>query len=90
MNKSKYLVVLKTPGTSFMVDTCDKGFLKDTKYASFIQEDKMLWIPISIDSNIAYIMEMSAEDVDAFEESVLKARGRILKPKFTIPAKRTN
>lgn len=87
MNK-KYLVVLKNPGTSFMVDSCEKGFLKHIKYAAFIQEDKMLWIPVSTDCNVAYVMEMSEEDVAAFEEKIATLRSQIVKPKFKFPVEK--
>ncbi len=82
----KYLVVLKNPATSFMVDSFEEAkFLKGVSAVSCVQENNMLWIPISSDSNIAYVMEMSEEDVEAFEEQIANVRNKIVKPKFVIP-----
>ena len=83
----KYLVVLKNPGTSFMVDPSEHDFTEKVECAIFLQEDKNLWIPVSVDSNIAYIMEMSEEDVAEFNHSIEMMRNKLSKPKLTIPGR---
>ena len=92
MNK-KILVVLKNPPVSFMVDgIIRKKSLKGIKNLGCFQEGLALYIPYSVDSNIAYIQEMSEDDVKTMEEKILKQRAQleIVKPGFRIPKKRTN
>ena len=92
MNK-KILVVLKNPPVSFMVDgIIRRKSLKGIKNLGCFQEGLALYIPYSIDSNIAYIQEMSSEDVvdmeDRLEEQKEKARelkAKLIKPKFKFP-----
>lgn len=84
MNK-KCLVVLKNPGTSFMVDGIVGKFPRHLKSMDFMQEGNRLWIPISQDSNIAYVMEMSEEDVMAFTEKIAKLRSKLVRPEYKIP-----
>jgi len=89
----KYLIVMKNPPVSFMVDSFESAnFLKNVKSVSCMQEDLILWIPVDINSNISYIQEMSDEDVKAMEEKILKQRAKleIVKPGFKIPKKRFN
>ena len=89
----KILVVLKNPPVSFMVDgIVGRKFLKGIKSLNCFQEGLALYIPYSIDSNIAYVQEMSSEDVvdmeDRLEEQKEKARelkAKLLKPKFKFP-----
>jgi len=89
----KYLVVLKNPPVSFMVDSYESAdFLKNVKNVCCTQEDLLLWIPVSSDSNISYIQEMTDDDVKEMEAKILKQRAKleIVNPGFTIPKKRTN
>ena len=90
----KYLVVLKNPMTSFMVDGYENvKFLKKCKAVNFIQEGLQLWVPVNIDSNIAYISEMSEEEIaemveslEAQKEKIRELRAKLVKPKFKFPA----
>ena len=88
----KYLVVLKNPPSSFMVDGyTDNKILKQMKMASFIQEDMALWIPIDMKCNIAYISEMTDEEVLAMEERLeaQKEKQRELSSKLVKPKLKT-
>ena len=92
MNK-KFLIVMKNPPVSFMVDSLDEGkLITDINHLSCYQDGLSLWIPVKTDSNIAYIQEMSEDDVKAMKEKILKQRAQleIVKPGFRIPKKRTN
>ena len=91
MNK-KYLVVMKNPGASFMVNGFVGKFPKLFKSMDFMVEGKMLWVPIRADSNIAYIQEMTDEEIEEFEmriaemkEKLNQMRAKLLKPKFKFP-----
>lgn len=85
MNK-KILIVLKNPPVSFMVDgLVGRKFLKGVKNLSCFQEGLALYIPYSVDSNIAYIQEMSDEDVEAVKAKLLAQRSKLEKPKFKFP-----
>lgn len=94
MNK-KILVVLKNPPVSFMVDgIVGRKFFKGVKNLSCFQEKLALYIPYSGDSNIAYIQEMSDEDVADMEERLeaqKKKKARelkaiLVKPNFKFPS----
>lgn len=86
----KFLVVLKNPPTSFMVDGYDDlKFIKRLKAVGFIQEGLRLWIPINIDSNIAYVSEMSKEEIiemekslEAQKEKLRELRAKLVKPRL--------
>ena len=94
MNK-KFLVVLKNPPSSFMVDGYENvKFFKQVKAVSFIQEGLRLWIPVSIDSSIAYISEMTGEEVMEMEERLKEQkekaremRAKLIKPKLKLPGR---
>ena len=88
----KYLVMLKNPIASFVVDGFVGKFSKLLKSIDFMQEGKMLWVPIQADSNIAYIQEMTDEEIEEFEmriaemkEKLNQMRAKLLKPKFKFP-----
>ena len=83
----KYLVVLKNPPVSFMVDGfVGKKFLKGIKNLFCFQEKLALYIPILTNSNISYVQEMSDDDVEAMEEKILEQRAKLVKPKFKFPS----
>jgi len=87
----KYLIVLKNPPVSFMVDSYESAdFLKNVKSVCCTQEDLLLWIPVSSDSNISYIQEMTDEDVKGMEEKIAEQRSKIVKPKFKFPPGKSN
>lgn len=94
----KILVVLKNPPVSFMVDgIIGKKSLKGVKNLGCFQEGLALYIPYSGDSNIAYIQEMSDEDVEEMnekiemqKEKVREMRAKLIKPKFKMPSGKSN
>lgn len=94
----KILVVLKNPPVSFMVDCIEgKKFLKGVKNLSCFQDQLALYIPYSGDSNIAYIQEMSDEDIEQMnegierqKEKVREMRAKLIKPKFKMPSGKLN
>ena len=88
----KYLVVLKNPGASFMVDGIVGKFPRHFKSMDFMQERKLLYIPVHADSNIAYIQEMIDEEIEEFEmriaerkEKLSEKRTKLVRPKFKFP-----
>ena len=82
----KILVVLKNPPVSFMVDgIIGRKSLKGIKNLGCFQEGLALYIPYSGDSNIAYIQEMTDDDVEAMKEKILEQRAKLAKPKFKFP-----
>jgi len=96
----KYLVVLKNPPVSFMVDSYEKGFVKFMKNwaGAFTQEGLALYIPYSSDNNISYVQEMSDADVEEIKEKIeemakqkKEKRAKLLKvqPGFKIPSKKS-
>jgi len=92
----KYLIVLKNPPVSFMVDSYESSdFLKNVKSVCCTQEDLLLWIPVSSDSNISYIQEMSDADIEEMKERMeemdkkkkeMRAKLLKVKPGFKIPS----
>jgi len=100
MKDKKYLVVLKNPPASFMVDGfVGKKFLKGVKNLSCFQDGQALCIPYAVDCNIAYITEMTTEEILEMEESIeaqnekrkaLRAKLIKVKPHFDIPSKKTH
>ena len=89
----KYLVVMKNPPSSFMVDGfVGRKFMKGVKNLSCFQDGQALCIPYSGDCNIAYISEMTKEEILDMEERLEiqkeKARelkAKLVKPKFKFP-----
>jgi len=89
----KFLVVLKNPPSSFMVDGfVGRKFLKGVKNLFCFQEGLALYLPYSVHSNIAYISEMSADEIVEMEESleaqkekIREMRAKLVKPKFKFP-----
>lgn len=88
----KYLVVLKNPGASFMVDGIVGKFPRRIKSMDFMQEGKMLYISVHADSNIAYIQEMTDEEIEEVEirivemkDKLAEMRAKLVKPKFKFP-----
>jgi len=96
----KYLIVLKNPPVSFMVDSFDeKEFFHNVKSVSCIQEEMGLLIPINSSSNISYIQEMTEDDIVEMKERMeemdkqkKEMRAKLLKvqPGFKIPSKKTH
>ena len=88
----KYLVVIKNPGASFMVDAIVGKFPRFLKSMDFMQEGKMLYIPVRVDSNIAYIQEMTDEEIEEVEirieemkDKLAEMRSKLVKAKFKFP-----
>lgn len=88
---------MKNPPSSFMVDSFEKGFLKFMKHfaLSFIQDGLQLWIPIQVDSNIAYVIEMTDDEIEAMNERLEKQKekarellSKLVKPAKTFPSTR--
>lgn len=94
----KILVVLKNPPVSFMVDgIVGRKFLKGVKNLGCFQEGLALYIPYSGDSNIAYIQEMTDDDVEEMQERIAETnkkrkemRAKLIKPKFKFPPGKSN
>ncbi|MBA7497064.1 hypothetical protein ES702_07673 [subsurface metagenome] len=86
-----FLVAIKNPAANFLVDSYDDLF-KDEEVMKFTQDGLLLIIPLHVNSNIAYINELSEEQVETFKESIRQAAGRIetIKPGFKFPKKRSN
>lgn len=90
MNK-KYLIVLKNPPASFMIDGFDNDrFLKDVKNIGCLQENLSLWIPTSSDCNISYIQEMTEEEVIEFEARIAKLKAKLVKAQFIDSGRKPN
>lgn len=88
MSEPKYLIALKNPPSSFMVDGFDNSkFLEFIKNIGCFQEGLSLWITTESDCNIAYIQEMSKEEVELYEEKLAQLKAKLIKPKFIPPTK---
>ena len=90
----KFLVSLKNPPLTYLVDSFEDKLLKELPNVKFSQGGAALIIPILVTSNIASIKEITDEEAVAWRESAreanLKATGRITKPQFQMPGKRIN
>jgi len=92
----KYLIVLKNPPVSFMVDGLDEGkMIIDIQHISCYQDSLSLWIPMNIDCNISYIQEMSDADIEEMQLRIeemdkqkkeMRAKLLKVKPGFKIPS----
>ena len=91
MKENLFLVALKNPPITFLVDSCDKE-LSGIPLIEFRQEGLLVVIPTNVDCNIAYVQEITYEDAENIKERMDKRTGqdRIVKPKFEFPKKRMN
>lgn len=92
----KFLVSLKDPPLTFLVDSCDDELLKEVPNVKFKQGGMSLIIPTLATSTITHIKEITDEEADRFQESIreanLKRTGKIarVKPQFIIPSNKMN
>ena len=90
--KNSFLVVLKNPSITVMVDNFDVHILKESCFL-FTEEGLLTFIFKSVDSNISYIKEISKQQEEEFLTQIKAIKdkaqsGRIVKPEFLIPTKK--
>ena len=91
MKENLFLVTLKNPPVSHLVDSYSTQLIKIDR-AEFNQEGLRLIIPTNVDCNIAYIKEITPEEAEEIKARIEQAMGqdRIVKPRFEFPKKKTN
>lgn len=90
--KNKFMLVLKSPPSSIMVDNYENYF-KDSQVMKFTEEGLLLVVPLSVDCNIAYLKELSPEEVrdlvaynEKRKEEIRKKMGQLITPDLKIPS----
>lgn len=94
--KNKFMLVLKNPPSSIMVDNYE-NYLKDDQVVKFTEDGLLLVVPISVDWNIAYIKELSPEEVrdlvtynEKQKEAIRKKMSSLITPTLKIPKGKPN
>lgn len=87
-----YLLYLKNPPASFLIDSCDDTKLGKLEALTFTQDGFSIIVPSLITSNIAYIKQLSEEEEKLVREQMLQATGRIepAKGAFKFPPRPAN
>ena len=89
----KFLVSLKNPPLTYLVDSCDDKMLEDLPHVKFNQNGVALIIPILATSNITSIKEITDKAAKKWQEAAREANrkasldtaGIVTKPDLIIP-----
>lgn len=92
MKGNKFLVVLKTPPLSFIVDNFDTSPLEQEVGAVriFTQDGLLLFVTKHVDANIAYVQEITQKMEDDIKKRVEErlSEKKIFRPEYLTPKKR--
>ena len=69
----KFLLSLKDPPLTYLVDSCDDKMLKELPHVKFNQNGTALIIPTLMTSNITSIKEITDKDAEAWKERAVEA-----------------
>jgi len=91
MKENLFLVTLKNPPVTHLVDKYDKIIFQGrVECVNFTQGGLGLVIPVDDKCNIAYIKEITSEEAENIKKRMEErtSEKKIVKPEFTIPGRR--
>lgn len=87
--KNKFMIALKNPPTTMIIDSLPENYNDSFSPVEFRQDGMKLLIYLSVDSNIAFIKEVTPEEVAEMQkdrERIIQQMrgegGRIVTPKI--------
>ena len=87
--KNKFMLILKNPPTTMIIDSIPDATGYEEEVMNLTQDGMQLIIPISSESNIAFIKEVTPEEIEEMEkqkkeilEQMKDQGGRIVTPKI--------